>query len=304
MFKHKFKLQIQKGFTLVELLIAILIGLIVAAAALQLFVGGVISERMQEAGADLQDSGVFGVEYIARDVRLANFGNDNNPILTPATLRGGIVLTSGESNANLPLKDVGSELLTKSGGASNVVGKGSDQLTIQFVAPNDMLNCEGAKVKAKEYVIQRYFLRADGSAANLALACDANKAGSESVSIAGLNDANNGEIIMPRVDQLRFYLGCKVGNKFAYYTIDEYTKAAAAAVSPDIPRIVSVRAMMLVRSKDSVSSQNIDPLKDSYEFLDETVKASETKAKYVRRIYATTIAVRNGLGDKVYESTN
>lgn len=302
MYLNKIKLIHQKGFTLIELLIAIVIGLIVVAAALQLFIGGIISTRMQEAGADLQDSGIFGVEYVARDVRLANYGNENNPILTNITPMGGIVLSSGESNANLPLKDVSADLLTKSGGISSVNSK-SDQLTIQFIAPNDMLNCEGVKVKANEYVIQRYFLRADGSASNLALACDANSAGSEEVSIAGLNDKNDGEIVMPRVDQLRFYLGSKIGEDFVYYTIDEYEKVAESAVEPNIPRIVSIHAMMLVRSKDSVSSKDLDPQKDSFEFLDGNVKATDKTTKYVRRLYATTIALRNGLGEKVYEST-
>lgn len=293
----------QRGFTLIELMVSIVIGLIVTAAALQLFTGGIISAKMQEAGAELQDSGIFGVEYMARDIRLSNYGNVNNPVLDNTTPMGGIVLTSGETGANLPLKDVSADLLTKSGGSSNV-DKGSDQLTIQFIAPNDMLNCEGQKVKANEYVIQRYFLRADGAGSNLALACDANSPGSTSASTAGLNDKNNGEVIMPRVDQLRFYLGSKVGNNFAYYSTDEYNKAVKAAVSPNIPRIISIHAMVLVRSKDPVSSKDINPSKESFNFLDGVVKPSNTKTKYMRRLYSTTIALRNGLGEKIYESAN
>ncbi|WP_180011154.1 MULTISPECIES: PilW family protein [unclassified Acinetobacter] len=291
----------QRGFTLIELMVSLVIGLIVSAAALQLFIGGIITSRMQEASAELQDSGVFGLEYMARDIRLANYGNINNPILNNTTPMGGIVLTSGETNANLGLKDVDAGLLTSSNGEASATGN-SDQLTIQFFAPNDMLNCEGKKVKANEYVIQRYFLRADGS--NLSLACDANTPGSTSVSITGLNDSNNGEVIMPRVDQLRFYLGAKVGDKFAYYTIQQYKDSVKTAVVPNIPRIISIRVMVLVRSKDSTSSNNIDPSKESFKFLDTEIKATDTKTKYMRRLYATTIALRNGLGEKVYESGN
>lgn len=292
-----------RGFTLVELIVALAIGLIVSAAALQLFTGGLMTSRMQDASAELQDSGIFGVEYMARDIRLANYGNTNNPVLNSTTPMGGVVLTSGETGANLPLKDVSAGLLTKTGGSSNATG-GSDQLTIQFIAPNAMLNCEGQKVEADKYIIQRYFLRQDGADGNLALACDANSPGSASASIAGLNDKNNGEVVMPRVDQLRFYLGVKVGSNLMYYSIDEYKKAAAAAAAPNIPRIVSVRVMVLVRSKDPVSSKDIDPSKDSFTFLDGTVKPSDTKTKYMRRLYTTTIALRNGLGEKVYENAN
>ena len=286
----------QAGFTLVELIVALAIGLIVSAAALQLFTGGLITAKLQEASAELQDSGVFGVEYVARDIRLANFGNTNNPILNGTTQQGGIVFTSGETgNVNLKLKGVDANLLTKSGGTADTNLK-SDQLTIQFRAPNKMVNCEGKEVKTGEYVIQRYFL--SGSTGGLALTCDANNTGSNDVSIAGLSATDKGVVIMPRVDLLRFYIGAKVGNNFSYYTIDQFN------TSTNSPRAISIRMMVLVRSKDPITSKNIDPSKETFEFPDGTVKPTDTKTQYLRRLYTTNIALRNGLGEKVYESSN
>lgn len=286
----------QAGFTLVELIVALAIGLIVSAAALQLFTGGLITAKLQEASAELQDSGVFGVEYVARDIRLANFGNTNNPILNGATQQGGIVFTSGETgNVNLKLKGVDANLLTKSGGTADTNLK-SDQLTIQFRAPNKMVNCEGKEVKTGEYVIQRYFL--SGSTGGLALTCDANNTGSNDVSIAGLSATDKGVVIMPRVDLLRFYIGAKVGNNFSYYTIDQFN------TSTNSPRAISIRMMVLVRSKDPITSKNIDPSKETFGFPDGTVKPTDTKTQYLRRLYTTNIALRNGLGEKVYESSN
>lgn len=294
----------QKGFTLIELIVALAIGLIVSAAALQLFTGGLITTKMQEASAELQDSGVFGVDYIARDIRLANFGNVNNPVLDTTTPNGGIIFTSGDpasGKANLQLKDVSAELLTKSGGSSETSAS-SDQLTIMFQAPNNMMNCEGRKVQANEYVIQRYFLRTDNN--NLALACDANTPGSMVPSIAGLNDKNNGEVIMPRVDLVRFYIGAKVGNNFSYYTIEQFKKAVNGATSPNVPRVVSIRMMVLVRSKDPITNKNIDPSKESFNFPDGVVTLKDKSTKYLRRLYTTNIALRNGLGEKIYETSN
>lgn len=294
----------QKGFTLIELIVALAIGLIVSAAALQLFTGGLITTKMQEASAELQDSGVFGVDYIARDIRLANFGNVNNPVLDTTTPNGGIIFTSGDpasGKANLQLKDVSAELLTKSGGSSETSAS-SDQLTIMFQAPNNMMNCEGRQVQANEYVIQRYFLRIDNN--NLALACDANTPGSMVPSIAGLNDKNNGEVIMPRVDLVRFYIGAKVGNNFSYYTIEQFKKAVNGATSPNVPRVVSIRMMVLVRSKDPITNKNIDPSKESFNFPDGVVTLADKSTKYLRRLYTTNIALRNGLGEKIYETSN
>lgn len=296
----KFISKHQRGFTLLELMIALVIGLLVMAAAMHLFLNGVVSAKMQESAAELQDSGILGLDYIAKDIRLANFGNDNQPVLNTATPAGGIVFTSGEDESNVNLSvDADEELLTKSGNPTGLDGANSDQLTIQFKAPGDMYNCVGRKISQGDYVIQRYFLRANGK--GNALVCQANTSTGTSASVAGLN--GSGEIIMPNVDQLRFYLGTKVGNgadaKMAYYSIDDY-KTQSATANP--PRIVSIKVIVLVRSNNTNSSEHIDPSEDTYKFLENVgLKASDTKSKYLRRLYATTIAIRNGLGEKVYE---
>lgn len=40
---------------------------------------------MQDANAELQNSGVFGLDYVARDIRLANYINTNFPSLNEQT---------------------------------------------------------------------------------------------------------------------------------------------------------------------------------------------------------------------------
>ncbi|EXE97941.1 prepilin-type N-terminal cleavage/methylation domain protein [Acinetobacter sp. 1592897] len=68
-------LEKQQGFTLIELMVALALGLILVAAATQLFIGGILSSRLQKANAEIQDSGIFGLDYIIRDIRLVNYGN-------------------------------------------------------------------------------------------------------------------------------------------------------------------------------------------------------------------------------------
>ncbi|MDO6645595.1 PilW family protein [Acinetobacter guillouiae] len=295
------KNQLQKGFTLVELIVALALGLIISAAALQLFTGGLITTRLQQAGAELQDSGVFGLEYMAHDIRLANYGNTNNPELNDKTNQGGVVLTSGATgNVNLPIA-LDTKFLTTAGGVSNV-NAASDQLTILFIAPNKMFNCEGAEVAAGEYILQRYFLRKDDNGQNdtdYALACDANTPPATSIAqIKGMGERS--QIIMPRVDHLRFYLGTQNNNKtnLSYYSIDKYMSEAktAAAANKKPPRVVSIKVGVLVRSKDDTKSTLIDPTA-SINFLNEVVKLKNTSSKYLRREYTTTIALRNAMGE-------
>src|SRR5690606_31269858 len=258
----------QVGFTLVELIVALALGLLITAAATQLFLGGIVTTRIQQANAELQDSGVFGLDYIARDIRLANYGNISNPELTNTTPQGGIVLSQGASGTVNVSKDIGNNSVTRSGLTSNV-SDASDQLTIQFTAPNDMFNCEGEEIKTGEYVIQRYFLRKDtnGGEKDLVLACDANKKGAMSAAnITDFGGTQLGEVIMPRVDHLRFYLGAMTKSgatvtSTTYYTISEYISAANAArdAGQPVPRITSIKAAVIVRSIDNTNNQLIDP---------------------------------------------
>ena len=48
--------KIQAGFTLIELMVSIVLGLLVTAAAVQLFITGQVSLSMQRALADIQDN--------------------------------------------------------------------------------------------------------------------------------------------------------------------------------------------------------------------------------------------------------
>ena len=69
--------SLQQGFTLVELMVALVLGLLVTAAAIQLFITGQMSLNTQKGMADLQESGNFGLRYITNDLRKTNYGNVN-----------------------------------------------------------------------------------------------------------------------------------------------------------------------------------------------------------------------------------
>ena len=62
----------QVGFTLVELLIAMALGLIIAASATMLFLTGLKSQALQTGQSGLQDDANFGLNFILKDVRLSN----------------------------------------------------------------------------------------------------------------------------------------------------------------------------------------------------------------------------------------
>jgi len=63
----------QDGFTLVELLVGMVIGLFLMAVLVQLFISNKQAYRLQENLARAQENGRFALEFISRDLRQADF---------------------------------------------------------------------------------------------------------------------------------------------------------------------------------------------------------------------------------------
>ena len=194
--------RIQKGFTLVELMISLVLGLLISAAVMQVYMANVRSVTLQDAGSSLIDSNVFGIPIIEDHIRLANLGlaaevNDTSE-------GSGIVLTQTGNLKDIMLSGnvVPLALLTNTGDVT-AVGTGnqwtaktatntpSGQLTIQFRAPQDMYDCEGdlalgprevslnkvKKIIDGQIIIERYYLNAEDPSKpkQLSLYCDAGK---------------------------------------------------------------------------------------------------------------------------------
>ena len=82
----------QVGFSLVEIMIALLIGLFLLGGILQMFSASQQTYRMQSNLARLQENGRFALDFLARDIRMAGYwgclsglntdidGTDNNAV--------------------------------------------------------------------------------------------------------------------------------------------------------------------------------------------------------------------------------
>ena len=161
----------QAGFTLIELMIALALGLVIVAAATMLFLTGSRSQALQQGQSSLQDDANFGLNYIVTDLRLGNLNTVQSSI-NDLTTYGGVVFRSsvnsinvdGVQRANLPISlngnTVHQSLLTRSNGLtagtapqwtgiSNVQGGSSDQLTIQFV-PQYVLDHKDTETEADD----------------------------------------------------------------------------------------------------------------------------------------------------------
>lgn len=94
----------QSGFTLVELMISMTIGLFLSAGMVALLIGNKQSYRDSEGVARVQENGRFAIEYLANNVRQAGLQNFVGTMATwpPSDyLQGWAGATSAPSGANL-----------------------------------------------------------------------------------------------------------------------------------------------------------------------------------------------------------
>ena len=63
----------QKGLTLLELMIAVVLGIFITGGMIQLFVNSKQNYRVQESLSRLQENGRFAMNFIAHDIRMASY---------------------------------------------------------------------------------------------------------------------------------------------------------------------------------------------------------------------------------------
>ena len=315
--------KIQQGFTLVELMISLVLGLLISAAVMQVYIANVRSVTLQDAGSSLIDSNVFGIPIIEDHIRLANLGLSGK--VNDTSEGSGIVLTETGNLKGIKLidgKTIPLVLLTNTGDVTEV-GTGdqwtaktatntpSGQLTIQFRAPQDMYDCEGNlalgprevslnKVKKLidgQIIIERYYLNAqDSSKPNqLSLYCDAGKYITEDMDKyvdIGKNlvkdFGDKGQIIIQNMDYFDILLGTKDKDVIRYYTVQQYKDLASK------PEIISIKIGGIIRSNNVVQTSELNN-KFSVFGKSITLKADATdvEKKYLRFVFQNEIALRN-----------
>lgn len=149
----------QYGFTIIEIMVAVTIGLILMAGVSNIFLANRTTYRLQEGSANVQENGRFGMEFLTRDVRMTGFVGcaspktvalTNNLCTTPGT--GGCFLSTDAGNTVLQFDGTNALMgytydgtfpsqLTNLGLSSTDVVQGTDVLYIQHATA-----CEGGDV--------------------------------------------------------------------------------------------------------------------------------------------------------------
>lgn len=173
----------QKGFTLIELMISVVLGLLIVAAVTQVYVMAMRTASTQRASAGILDANVYGLQQVERSLRMAGLGLGDQSRLNStcsgvlirgedATLKECPTVTGvnrdvqKDADGNItnittparpsPVANLGENMWTSpttSGVTANTTSASMPQLTIQYRAPVDMLDCEGRLALGPRQVI-------------------------------------------------------------------------------------------------------------------------------------------------------
>lgn len=146
--KFSLKQQYQTGLTLLELMVAMAIGVFLLAGLIQIFINTKKSFNVQDAVARIEENSRFSLETLGRNIRLAGYRTDpwqNASIAFPNT------------TATLFNNNPGQIISGTDGGTQ------SDQINIQYHGSEGgrMLDCAGESVEEDELVELSFSL--DGS---------------------------------------------------------------------------------------------------------------------------------------------
>lgn len=248
-----------RGLSLIELMIAIALGLILVAVVIQIYVGTKATYNKQEDLSRVQENGRIALDIIGRSARIAGFKSNPSNALT-----GPLLPLS-------PLEIFGTE------GAANV----SDSLTLRFqgsgngtgTADGSVVDCLGTAIDANQNPqvtsFNRFFI-ANNAAGRPSLFCDTTN-----------NPANAVEIIS-EIEHLRFLYGIDTSGDFI---ADFYVPANAVL---NWNQVVSIQIGLVAATSNTINP-NLDTR--TYAVLDKTFDPVDDRRS--RRIYTQTIALRN-----------
>lgn len=318
----------QQGFTLIELMISLVLGLLIIAAASQVYVISLRTATVQQAGSSILDANVFGLQQIENNIRMAGLGLSD--VAKAGAADSGILAGDGNATAISVLYVNGTKLSSNlisrdSSGPTNTTSGGSDQLTIQYRAPANMRDCEGRLVLGPrtgildlpgnpvvsidgQIIVERYFVKDNNG--TLELRCDAglyvsnhiiqdNGQGTANATIlTGANNRHNihglgddGALIASDIDDFQVRFGIASGG--AGNSGIRYVTPTEYQTLPSNTAIITVQLGLL--TKGSVPSS--DALESpTYTILGNNVNMKSGQGQFIRRVYETNIMLRNSRG--------
>ncbi len=258
----------RRGFTIVEFMVAIAIGLVVSLVIGQIFVGSRQSFSSQDDLARVQESMRTASQILGRTIRMAGFRNNAGVDPNTVFLKATTPAITGANNVATPGFTAGQE---------------PDTVTVRFqgsgggggaAADGTAVNCLGTAIDYGVMASNTFGIRDNGRGGK-SLFCSLD--GGVTWDTAGV--ANE---LVADVENMQLLYGVDSDQDGAPNFYERITDIA------DIDQIVSVRAWLLLRSP-TLTNASVDT--NIYSLAG--VNYGPFNDRYVRRVMFTTFALRN-----------
>ncbi|HUK06202.1 MAG TPA: PilW family protein, partial [Burkholderiales bacterium] len=213
----------QSGLSLIELMIAMTLGMILALAIGQIFLSSRFTSTSTNENARMQENARFALGLLERELRMAGYlGNGS----------------TGTFSGTVPVIAVTDGTGLNSSDEIKVSFYGSDSTTVG-TADNTIFNCIGEAAALNQAVVDRFYI-ATGSNGEPSLFCDSVQPANNAVTTT--TELING------VESMQFLLGEDTNSDTA---ADRYLGPADPALN--ISNAVGVKISLLLRSSANVT---------------------------------------------------
>ncbi|MBN7822046.1 PilW family protein [Bowmanella yangjiangensis] len=272
----------QRGFSLVELMITLVLGLLISGAIVQVMVSNQVTERLNRAIASAQEGGRFFIGRMRGDLMMAGLYDPNSPNLSRIV----DIVDESAFLKNRPVILAGDFVNRPALGSEQGINGASDTLVVAFQGTRD---CRGYKLGYAEneefFVVNEYFLDGDS------LKCR----GFDGRVLRGQRIAvgNNGDAAFTLLDQVQSFqvqygiADHQVSSNYSGKPVTYVTADQLPAMRLRNAGIVAIRIAVLVKGDGEVL---IEPT-PSFKLLNEDPVTPAEKRLFKK--FESTISLRN-----------
>lgn len=272
----------QKGFTLIELMIALTLGLLISAAALMIFLSSQRSLAIQAGMGDIQQNTIFGLSALTHELRHANLDTGFDEV------------NANHNAAGIDFSRSGST------GIQGVMTTASDVLTIRYRArAGHNTDCSGNIVANDTSITHRYYIaelpanQQTGNVRRYGLMCQATH---------GVGAPLAPAIVIPDAESFKVSVLTRHFSTTTHNRADDLMEYQTLADYISTPRGDTVTALeigVVLRSSNSVQADNkINQTTFNIAGQDVTLTASPDNNRFLRTPITQVVALRNAQGLK------
>ena len=269
----------QGGFSLVELMITLTLGLIISGAIIQVLVSSSVTNKLNQAVSQVQESGRFIMSRLSREF----YEVGRYDLITANVDTSVDIVAESAYIQNNPVAIPGDFINSATLGSIQTTSGGNDKLVVNLLAAND---CTGSKhgypVDTEFHVVNHYFV------VGSELKCT----GFDGRVLRGLKSQTVSPVTVTLLDniesfQIQFGVSDTVttsqGQAVTYVTPDQIGNLRALN-----QQVVSLRwALMLKSYQNEVRQTNAQ----KFALLNEAAKTMDTAHYY--QVFSKTLALRN-----------